>query len=83
MAYSSVKTDETVMGNKRVTFGVCTADGTTGDVDTGLETCEFIVLIPITAAKVVNLTETLPHDGGAVGVGCESNTNFNWIAFGY
>ena len=83
MSYSSAKTDETVMGNKRVTWGVLTADATTGNIDTGLEVCEFIALIPITAAKVVNLTATLPCAGNAVGVGCESNTNCNWIAFGY
>jgi len=77
----------TVFGNKRVHIGTATGSGTGGEIDTGLRSCEMIVLTPRSSSVVadaVTLNESLPCDGSAVTVihteGCEY---IDFMAIGY
>ena len=83
MAYSTDVQDFAIFGNFKGTWGLVTADGTTGTIDVELSMCLGLALTPVTAAKVVNITSTLPIAGSAVGCGAESNTDFYFIAIGY
>lgn len=87
MAFSSTIEGSTVFGNKRVAFGTfdCTAV-TGGDIDTGLNICESIMLqlkdtAVGTAPVVVN--ETLPIDGSAITIVTTSGDAGYWFAIGY
>ena len=87
MAFSSAITRQTIMGNKRVTEGTWTSGSTTGgDIDTGLNVCEFITLqakgSSVSAdAPVVN--ETLPIAGSAITIVTTSSVDGYWRAEGY
>lgn len=77
-----------VRGTKRRTSGTFTnADSSTGgDIDTGLEMCEKLILqhtgtAVVASAPVVN--ETLPVDGSAVTIVTVANASGIWIAEGY
>ena len=87
MAFASTITDETVWGNKRVTFGTFTNGGgdSGGNIDTGLEICEAIQLTHsgsavVASAAVVN--ETLPVAGSAVTVVTVAGADGYWVAWG-
>lgn len=82
MAYSTAIHGRESVGNLKVTYGLCTADGATGDLDTELGLCLALACTAVTAAKVINITSTLPIAGSAVGVGCETNSDFYFIALG-
>lgn len=89
MAFASAITQRPVsVGNKRLSYGTYTnASGDTGgDIDTGLRSCEFILLQPggsavIATAPVVN--ETLPVAGSAVTVVTADDEDGQWFAVGY
>ena len=83
MPYSAALHGYAPIGNYKITWGLATVDGTTGSIDVGLSMCLAIAVTPVTAAKVVNVTSTLPVAGSAVAFGCEGNTNFYFLAFGY
>lgn len=75
--------EDTVMGNKRVTTGKYeTVDGA-GTINTGLATCEMIMLTPATVDLVASITSTLPCAGNAVGIDTEGESTGYWIAIGY
>ena len=89
MAFASAitRTVQNVIGDRRVTHGTYTngSGDTGGDIDTGLASCEFIVLQPggaavIASAPVVN--ETLPVAGSAVTVVTADNEDGTWFAYG-
>lgn len=83
-ALTTTITTKTVMGNKRVHYGVSTDGGTGGEIDTGLYRCEQIVLTPVhTAVKMAVLNETLPCDGAAVTIVTDGPTSVAWMAVGY
>ena len=89
MAFSSSISERTVFGNKRVHYGTFTATGsgvTSGNIDTGLSSCEHITLTPYGTApgSQLSVNETLPVDGSAVTIDCaaEEITGY-WIAYGY
>jgi len=91
MAWSSaiVGRPAAYMPGKLVSWGSWTADGVTaGDIDTGLHRCEFISLTPYgssTALTHISVTDTLPHDGSAVGIdiGTSIDVDGYWWAMGY
>lgn len=75
-------------GGKKMTFGSWTAGTTgTGDIKTGLQIVENIVLTPnVNAAGVAKQTavyETFPLNGGDVTIYTEGNINGYWSAIGY
>jgi hypothetical protein len=78
---------QTIMGNKRVHMGTATGSGTGGEIDTGLRTCEMILLTAndsSVSADAVTLNETLPCDGGAVTVIHSSGVGYvEFMAIGY
>lgn len=82
MAYSTVVSEFEILGNLKLTFGKCTTDGTTGTLDVALGLCVALAVVPITAAKVVNITSALPCAGNAIGMGAEGSTDFYFIALG-
>lgn len=89
MSFSSAIIVQTVMGDRRVHWGTFESDGDDGgDIDTGLELCEMLLLIPSGSsdvAKVPTVNETLPVDGSAVTIDNGGSTDIDgyWIAFGY
>jgi hypothetical protein len=89
MAFSSAITQRPfVMGNKRVAVGTFTQAGgdTGGDINTGLRSCEFIMLQPTGAAVSADecaVNETLPVAGSAVTIVTTAGTVGNWLAMGY
>lgn len=83
MAYSTSVQGRESAGNLKVTYGLVTADGGTGNVDTELGMCLALVCNAVTAGKVITITSTLPIAGSAVGVAAETNSDFYFIALGY
>jgi hypothetical protein len=83
---TTIKT-RTLMGNKRVHYGTATGSGTGGEIDTGLRSCEMIVLTAndsSVAADAVTLNETMPCDGSAVTVIHTAGVGYvEFMAFGY
>lgn len=89
MALSSSKLGESIFGNKRVTWGTYTDDGSAGgDINTGLSRCDFIVLQPSGNAVETNapsVNETFAangFDGSAVTVVVDASSTGAWFAFG-
>ncbi len=76
-----------VFGNKRVHIGTATCAGTSGEIDTGLRSCEFIVLTPRHTGAIADapvVTSTLPCTGSAVPVAFTSGlTAIEFMAIGY
>jgi len=87
MAFSSTVTDKTVFGNKRRHAGTFScASVATGDIDTGLRSCESITLTHKSSAVVTNcpaVDETLPCAGSAVTIVTDSSAAGYWEATGY
>lgn len=77
----------TVYGNTKVHYGTATGSGTGGEIDTGLRSCEMIVLQAnhsSVSADAVTLNETLPCDGSAVTVIHTSGVGYvEFMAIGY
>lgn len=88
MAFSSTITQRAVAnGNKRMSMGTfdC-ASVATGNINTGLRSCEHISLIVKSSAVATNapvVNEALPVDGSAVTIVTDSSAVGNWIAWGY
>ena len=75
------------MGNKRIAWGTFTNGGgdTGGDIDTGLEVVEFMILQ--TAGTGVSadqhaVNETLPVDGSAITIVSTDGADGIWFAIG-
>lgn len=87
MAFSSAVTLRTVFGNKRVHAGTFVgASVAGGDIDTGLRSCEGILLQHSGAAVTADapsVDETLPVAGNAVTIAITSSADGYWIAIGY
>jgi len=88
MAFTSAVYVRSNSGNKRMHMGTWTTSSTEtgGDIDTGLRSCESIMLTgsgsAVTAdAPVIN--ETLPADGSAVTIVTTASSDGYWIAWGY
>jgi hypothetical protein len=87
MAFVSTIIGRTVFGNKRVVVGTYTngAADTGGDIDTGLRSCEALLLQPTGAAVVASapsVNETLPVCGNAVTIVNTADEDGIWIAIG-
>lgn len=77
-----------VQGNKKVRQGSYTngAGDTGGDIDTGLQTCESMLLSPTGAAVIASApvtNETMPCAGNAVTIVCTADEDGQWTAKGY
>lgn len=87
MAFASVITNKTVFGNKRVHYGTFDAASVaTGNINTGLRSCEHIGLIVKSSAVATNapvVNESLPCAGSAVTMVCDSSAAGYWHAIGY
>ena len=89
MAFSSAITARPfAMGNKRVSVGTFTQAGgeTGGSINTGLRSCEFMMLQTTGAAVSADqssVTETLPVAGNAVTIVTTAGAVGNWLAVGY
>ena len=87
MAFGSAITLKTVFGNKRFHAGTfdCSAV-TTGDIDTGLRSCEHLNLTHKGSAVQANapvVDESMPVAGSAVTIVTDSGAVGFWEAFGY
>lgn len=87
IAFSSAITQFVSLGNKKASFGTYTNAGgdTGGNIDTGLDRCEFMVLqergtAVATGRSVVN--ETFPAAGNAVTIVNDDDNDGVWFAFG-
>ncbi len=86
MAFTSTITGYSYWGSKRVNWGTWTTDTTGGDIDTGLDMCEGIVLQHTGSAVVADdpaINETLPVAGSAITIVVTSGKGGNWRAWGY
>lgn len=74
MAFAATRTDETIMGNKRVVYGSFTNDATSGTIDTGLNAAEYaqVTGATILAQSAGTLTVTL----------AATSTSGFWMAWG-
>jgi hypothetical protein len=75
-------------GGKKMTFGSWTAGSTgTGDIETGLQVVDNIVLTPNVngagVAKQTTVYETFPLNKGQVTIYTEGNISGYWSAIGY
>ena len=88
MAFASTVRGRTVFGNKRISWGAYTNSGTNGgDIDTGMDVCEFLKLQTKGSATATVLpsilVDVLPKQGGVVTVlNNTSADNGYWWAFG-
>lgn len=88
MAFASTIAQKPVaVGNRRMSFGTFDCSSATGgNIDTGLRSCEQIML-QITgtsvAANAAAVNETLPVAGSAVTIVTDASVTGNWIAWGY
>ena len=87
MAFSSAITDKTVFGNKRRHIGTWSgAYVATGNIDTGLRSCETLNVFVKSSAVATNapvVNEDLPVAGSAVTIVFDSTANGYWEATGY
>jgi hypothetical protein len=85
MAFTSTVTGRSKLANKNVTWGTWTTDTTGGDINTGLTSCDFIMLQTSGAAVSADqsaVNETLPVAGSAVTIVCTSGADGYWWAMG-
>lgn len=87
MAMAYTKDGYSVWGDKRVTWGTYTDDGTNGgDINTGLKRVDVMFLQPTGNAVETNapsINETLPGaDGTAVTIVVDSASTGVWLAIG-
>jgi hypothetical protein len=85
---STIESRPKAIGTMRMSFGRYddSASAAGGDIDTGLAMCHCIMLThegstTELAAAVVN--ETLPIDGSAITIVCNTDDTGYWLAFGY
>jgi hypothetical protein len=88
MAFASTISEYYNQGSKKVTRGTFTngAGDSGGDIDTGLEMCQFIELQQTGAAAVATapaVNETLPAAGSAITIVTTAGADGNWRAEGY
>ena len=85
---SSITVRPVAVGNRRMSHGEYLSGGgsTGGDINTGLRTCDLIILQPLGAAVGTNqsvVNETLPVAGSAVTIVTDANQGGYWQAWGY
>lgn len=84
---SSISQRPIAVGNRRMSMGAYScASVATGDIDTGLRTCQHISLTQVSSAVTSTapvVDETLPVAGSAVTIVTASSAAGNWIAWGY
>lgn len=88
MAFTStISQRPTAQGNKRMSMGTFScASVAGGDIDTGMRSCESLLLQGVSSAVLANapvVNETLPVDGSEVTIVTDSSAAGNWIAWGY
>jgi hypothetical protein len=88
MAFTSTILGQSALANRRVTYGTYDTSSTEtgGDIDTGLMTCECIMLTPKGSAVTSNqavVNETLPVAGNAVTIVHDASSDGYWVAIGY
>jgi len=89
MAFSSsITMRATTVGSRRVSHGeyISSAGSTGGDINTGLRSCELLILQPFGAAVGTNqsvINETLPVHGNAVTIVTDADQAGYWQAWGY
>ena len=89
MAFASTITQRPIAAApRRMSWGTFTssAGGIGGDIDTGLRSCENIILQQVAAAVVADapvVNETLPVAGNAVTIVTTTDAAGIWIAWGY
>ena len=88
MAFVAAVTGRTVFGNKRVHFGTFTngASDAGGDINTGLRSCEALILQHggnAVVASAPSVNETLPVAGSAVTIVTVAGADGWWTAVGY
>ena len=87
MAFSSTVTIKTQFGNKRIHYGTFTQAGgdTGGDINTGLRSCEAMMLQTSGAAVSADqssVNETLPCAGSAITIVTTAGAVGYWLAVG-
>jgi hypothetical protein len=87
VAFSSSIIRKFWAANQYIVIGTfsCIAPATGGDIDTSLRTCRGISLQHIGSSPVPNspvVNETMPCDGRAVTIACDTDTSGTWIASG-
>jgi hypothetical protein len=86
MAFSQATLFQTAFGNKKVVHGSYDGSGvTTGELSTGLNNVEGVVLTPNGASIVADaptVNEAFPLAGSAVTLIFTSGTKGYWTAFG-
>lgn len=88
MTFTSAITGKNlIFGSKKIAFGTYAVTGatTSGNVDTGLKSCEVFVLQPISTGVQANAPtyeETLPADGSAITIHSDAIANGTWFAIG-
>lgn len=88
MAFSTtISQNPIAVGNRRMSWGTFSCSSATGgNIDTGLRSCENIVLQQVSSAVVADapvVNETLPVAGSAVTIVTTASAAGNWIAWGY
>ena len=87
MAFVSAVQGSTVFGDKRVVFGTFTngASDTGGDINTGLSSCQVMILQSTGSAINANtpvVNETFPCAGNQVTIVTDADADGTWIAIG-
>lgn len=88
MAFESAIVQRPIaFGNKRHSWGTFTngAGDSGGDVNTGLRSCEVMLLQvgAAASAEAPAVNETLPCDGSAVTIATTAGADGTWYAIGY
>ena len=87
MAWDTAISGRTRAGSKRIHWGTWDATGVTGgNIDTGLNVCESIMLTHKGSAvegAVAVVNETLPIDGSAITIVSSNGDAGYWMAIGH
>jgi len=74
-----------VIGDRKVNYGTFGDASGGGEINTGLEVCEWMFLqgtADIAGGSAFVLTESLPRSGTAVPIDSVSNKGGMWVAYG-
>jgi hypothetical protein len=84
MAFTTIQTEQTVQGNKRVIYGryLNTAGSVGGTVVTGLDQLHFITFTPFGGAAALVPSLTAPPVGGNAVIVTSANQEGSWKAEG-
>lgn len=84
---SAITSEVIIFGSKQIRYGTYEVTGatTTGDVDTGLKSCESFSLQAVSngvQANAPTYEETLPAAGNAITIHSDTVANGTWMAIG-